>query len=574
MGPAVGFGAFGLTSTSSNYTVDTGGGLIFKIGKSSGNLESAVFNGLECIDKPGGASGINLGMGWIYRYQAVTNGVTNTYANLVRTTATNVGTDFVKITVLCTLTNAVTSETNVLTHYYIARKSFPHVYMATCFNSIPANGGCAFMFRFLRSNLPNGPTPSDLNGVDGTVEDDDVRSFSMTNSNVALRGQTRSKKYSNHRLMDWSTFGVYNNRTAMLAAWVVRCNQEGGSGGPFFRIGLNQGTDTEQQYHETFYYGMGNLDSPRFNVLNGPYTMVFTPGTPPPEKINTSWLTNSGFNLTNFYSDAQRGRVVGAVSGVPTGFQAVVGFSNDQAQYWCIATNGTYQSPLMIPGTYNQVLYKGELEVATNVGVVVRANATTSKNIFSQELKPLWLWRIGEWDGSPVGFKNARKATNGLYPNDLMVNSMHPSDIRMANWSNTACTTNPYVIGRSIPSEFPCYSWISVNTPVIKFVLTPAQIKKRVLRVGITTAFSGARPGVTLNNYNAGYPSPSVQADYRNLTTGIYRGNNTTFTYSLPASAFVVGTNTISLWLVSGSRNTATPNFLNPGVSYDCVELD
>jgi rhamnogalacturonan endolyase len=107
---------------------------------------------------------------------------------------------------------------------------------------------------------------------------------------------------------------------------------------------------------------------------------------------------------------------------------------------------------------------------------------------------------------------------------------------------------------------------------VIKFTLTPAQIRNHTVRIGITTSYAGARHSVTVNNYNAGFPGPSRQPDTRTLTVGTYRGINTLETYSIPASAFVVGTNTMTLNLVSGSYNGGT--FLSPGIGFDCVELD
>jgi rhamnogalacturonan endolyase len=55
------------------------------------------------------------------------------------------------------------------------------------------------------------------------------------------------------------------------------------------------------------------------------------------------------------------------------------------------------------------------------------------------------------------------------------------------------------------------------------------------------------------------------------LTVGTYRGNNTTYTYRIPESAFIAGTNTLVLTVVSGSGGTG---FLSPGYSYDAVELD
>lgn len=586
--PSVCFASFGLSTNTAtgSYVIDTGGGLVFQVpytGKNIGNITSLNYNGLEyqnwIMNSEQGS-----GAGWLYHYDLVTNGVTNTYANSVAVTATNIGTNFVKITVVCSLPNDPRYGTNdLLYHYYIARAGYPNIYMATWFNVEPDPNQCRFIVRAKYDLLPNGPDPSHNGITDTTIEAADIMAFSSNSPYVSLRGQTRSKHYSNHRQMDWTYTGAYNNQTTMVALWMVKGTHECDTGGPFYRSLINQAGTTggDQQIYETINYGEGNpeLDAqggPAFRLgsLHGPYTLVFTRGTVPSLPLDTSWLTNSGFNLINYVPDSQRGRVMGTATGIPAGFQTVVGFSNPRAQYWCTATNGAYTSPLMIPGTYKQVLYKGELEVATNATVVVGTNATTVQSIVSQEPKPPYLWRIGEWDGSPVGFLNATKSPQGLYPNDLLINQMHPSDIRLASWTNTACATNPYVIGTSIPSQFPCYQWMGVNSPiVIKFKLTAAQIRNRTVRVGITASYAGARHYVTVNSYNAGYPNGSLQENSRTLTIGTYRGVNTMETYSIPASAFVTGTNTLYLGLVSGSYSPGS-TWLSPGISFDCVEMD
>lgn len=587
--PSVAFGAFGLTSDSNYYTVDTGAGLVFKVRRTNpssstqdtGDISNLQYNGLEYSDTSRGSQQ-GSGAGWLFHYDLVTNGVTNTYANSVDVTATNIGTDFIKITVACALPNDPGTGTNdLLYHYYIVRKGYPHIYMATWFNTEPQPNQCRFIVRLQSSMLPNGPEPSRNRDADTTIESADIFGVSTNSTNIALRGQTRAKHYSNHRQMDWSYTGAINNQATMVGVWMVKSNHEGDSGGPFYRCLINQ-NGSDQEIYETVNYAEGNPEywqtgSFRAGTLNGPYTLVFTPGTLPPAKIDTTWLTNAGFNLTGYVPDSLRGKVAGLASGVPLGFQAVVGFSNTNAQYWCIATNGAYQSPLMIPGTYTQVLYKGELEVATNNGVVVGTNATTVRNIISQEFKsPFFTWRVGEWDGSPVGFLNATKATNGAYPNDLMCTTMHPSDVRMADWAANASSTNPYIIGKSIPSQFPCYQWMGVNNGrTIQFTLTPAQAaRNHTLRVGITTAYAGARPSIGVNGkWNSSLPNPSSQPGTRTMTVGTYRGLNATFSYSIPASAFVSGTNTLTLILNSGSM-TAGATWLSPGVGYDCIELD
>ena len=76
---------------------------------------------------------------------------------------------------------------------------------------------------------------------------------------------------------------------------------------------------------------------------------------------------------------------------------------------------------------------------------------------------------------------------------------------------------------------------------------------------------------MSLNTSTSAAPDPSSQPTSRTLTVGTYRGNNVTYTYNIPASAFVAGTNTLNLTVISGSGATG---FLSAGYSYDCVELD
>ena len=91
------------------------------------------------------------------------------------------------------------------------------------------------------------------------------------------------------------------------------------------------------------------------------------------------------------------------------------------------------------------------------------------------------------------------------------------------------------------------------------------------MRIGITAAYAGGRPQITVNSWTSAAPSPSSQPSSRSLTIGTYRGNNTLYTYSVPASAFVAGSNTMTITVISGS--SALSDWLSPAVSYDCVEM-
>jgi len=264
----------------------------------------------------------------------------------------------------------------------------------------------------------------------------------------------------------------------------------------------------------------------------------------------------SGLGLKGAVSSSGRGWVVGKASGTASGL-TVVGFANSAAQYWCQpnSSTGDFSSPAMKPGTYTQTLYQNELPVATRSVTVSAGATTTGQNIASAWSTPSAIFRIGSWDGTPASFKNAGN-----------VNWMHPSDTRMASWGPVT-----YTVGSSSDGNFPAYQWKDVNNPTtVKFTLASSQLAARTVRIGITAAYAGGRPQIAINSWTSSAPGPSTQPSSRSLTIGTYRGNNTLFTYSVPASAFIAGTNTLTITVISGSGSSA---FLSAGISYDCVEL-
>src|SRR5437879_2572706 len=119
--PSVGYAAFGLTSDANFYTVDTGGGLVFKVRRtdkgvstqSVGDLASLVFNGVEYQDKSRGSQ-VNGGFDFLYK------GVTD-----VTLDAVVVNPNFIKITV----------RAGVLTPYHLARTGYPHTYVGPDFRT-------------------------------------------------------------------------------------------------------------------------------------------------------------------------------------------------------------------------------------------------------------------------------------------------------------------------------------------------------------------------------------------------------------------------------------------------------
>lgn len=532
---------FGLTTTDTFYTIDTGADLVFKVRRidlgvstqSPGDISSLVFKGVEYQNQSRGSQ-VNSGFDWLY------NGISAVTVN-----AEPVGTNFIKVTV----------TGGSLTHYYIARRGYPHIYMATHFTKEPeVQALVRYIVRMPQAKIPNGPVPSDIRQASTAIEASDVYKIPTG----ALAGQTRSKHYSGQRMIDWTYTGATGSGVGIF---MVKSNHEGDSGGPFFRCLINQ-CGSDQEIYEIVNYGENQTEAFRMNVLNGLYTLVFTDGSAP-TAIDTSWLQTAGLNLTGFVPNSQRGRVTGTATGIPAGFEGVVGFANSRAQYWCKVSGGRYTSPLMIQGTYTQTLYKGELAVASQSVVVNKAvtalgTGAIVSNIASTEATTTPLWRIGSWDGTPNEFLNADKVTY-----------MHPSDVRMASWKPA-----DYLIGSSTPAQLPCYQWKDASVSgdiVIKFNLTAEQLQARTLRIGITCAFAGGRHRPRLNGkWEAPIVGASSQPKTRNLTVGTFRGNNTTFTFAVPASAFVVGENVLTLPVISG---TAGAGYLSPSVSLDCIDM-
>ncbi len=528
------FGAFGLTTSTDFYTVDTGAGLVFKVRRtdngsstqSAGDIASLVWNGVEYQNQTRGSQ-VNSGFDYLY------SGV-----SAVTVSASVINTSYIKVTV----------QAGNLTHYYMARSGYPHIYMGTYFTSEPDTLGlCRYILRLQQSKLPNGPTPSDIRNNTGAIESGDI--FGLSN------GQTRSKHYSNMRVKDWSYIGATGSSVGI---WVVRDNNEGASGGPFYRCLLNQCTSTDQEITYIVNYGEAQTEAYRFNVLNA-YTLVCTTGGTPSTSIDTSWFSNMGLN--GYVAASGRGRVTAVgISGRDTAYTYTVGFANSTAQYWATAaaSNGYFNCTGMRPGTYTMTIYKNELAVWTG-SATVTAGGTVALNTITITADPSSqsvLWRIGNWDGSPAEFRNGS-----------LVTTMHPSDVRISSW-----TPGTYTIGSSSASSFPCYQWKDVNgSQVVSFNLTAAQAAAaHTIRVGITCAYANARPDLTVNSWNSANPSASTQPSTRTLTVGTYRGNNTTYTFSVPASAFLTGANTLTIVPISGSGSTA---YLSAGYSIDCVDM-
>jgi rhamnogalacturonan endolyase len=501
--------AFGVTVGGGFLTVNSESGLVYKVSQTSGDITSIQWNGKELNDQSKG-SHLSSGLG----------------SATVSFSLSPSGT-----------TSVITIATTTLTHYLVTRRNDNTIYMATFAAAEPSVGELRWITRLQSSAFSSVPVNSDIrNG--SAIESTDV---------FTVNGQSRSKYYGNQHAKDLALRGVTGSGVGVFMAYG---NRESSSGGPFFHDIQNQ-TGTDAEVYNYMNSGHNQTEAFRTGVLHGPYALVFTTGATPAIP-DMSWMASLG--LQGWVSS--RGTVSGHVAGVTAGIPALVGFRNATAQYWATPDgSGNFVSPAMKPGTYTQVLYQGELEVATR-SVTVTANTTLSgQNITSTWPSPTAIWRIGQWDGTPLEFRNG---TN--------LGVMHPSDTRNASWGPTTFTVG------SPASAFPAAQWVAANNPTtIHFNLAANQVAAHTVRIGITAAIAGGRPAITVNSFNSTNPSPSSQPSSRSLTIGTYRGNNALYTFSVPATAFVAGANTLAIRVISGSSGTG---FLSPGYGYDAVELD
>ncbi|MEU6665493.1 rhamnogalacturonan lyase B N-terminal domain-containing protein [Streptomyces sp. NPDC046727] len=516
---------FGWSDDGSHYVVDTGANLVFKVSKTNGDLTSLVYRGTEYQGYGGKNSHIESGLG-----------------------SSSVSVKQSGSTIL------ISVAYGTLRHYYAARSGENNVYLWT--NKADSSVSATRYILRVRAGLFLNDEPDSYTYTTSTVEASDV--FAKSD------GQTRSKHYSKLRVMDydyvgWSTGGV--------GLWMVRSNHEKASGGPFYRSLLRHQSADGGGLYEILYYGENQTEPERYG-LQGPYVIAFTDGGAPssslfPGTLTTSWADSLG--ISGYVGASGRGRVAGVgIAGRDTAYPYTVGLANSAAQYWGSArsSDGWFSIGGVLPGTYTLTVHKGELAVYTT-SVTVSAGGTTTLNTITvpstnDPSNASVIWRIGDWNGTPSGFKNAGLMTYA-----------HPSDVRAASW------TGNVVIGSGETAAFPCYLWKDVNSGIIVyFKLTAAQAAAaHTLRIGVTTAYANGRPQIAVNGWTSSIPSPPAQPSTRSLTVGSYRGNNHTFTYSVPAGAWLTDTsqyNQLKIYVVSGSGTTS---YLSAGTSIDAIDL-
>ncbi|WP_435882672.1 rhamnogalacturonan lyase B N-terminal domain-containing protein [Streptomyces bobili] len=515
--------AFGYSDDGKNYVVDTGASLVFKVSKTTGDLTSLAYRGKEYEGYGGRHSHVESGLG-----------------------ASTVTVKRSGQTVLIKVVHGA------ITQWYAARSGQNNVYLWTD-KADASFTATRFLVRLKPGMFPNEGPDSWIEASDKVIEAGDVWR--------RADGTTHSKHYSGKRVIDYDHIGL---TTGSVGLWIVRSNHEKASGGPFYRSLLRHSNDLGAGLYEILHYNQAQTEPQRFG-LQGPYVLSFTDGGAPSaalshDRLDTSWV--DGLGITGWVGAAGRGRVAGVgLKGMDAKYPYTVGFANADAQYWAKAAAGTgaFSCKGMLPGTYTLTVFKGELAVHTR-SVKVTAGGATALNSISITGDPSTartLWRLGDWDGTPGEFKNAELMTYA-----------HPSDARAAKW-----TGNVTLGGGDEAASFPAYMWKEVNDGVqVFFGLTKEQAAAaHTLRVGVTDAFAGGRPRVTVNDWVSPVPAAPSQPSTRSLTTGSYRGNNHVFTFNVPATAWRTDQdNVLKLNIVSGSSGTA---FLSPGTSFDCVDL-
>ncbi|MGW2234309.1 rhamnogalacturonan lyase B N-terminal domain-containing protein [Streptomyces sp. NPDC001759] len=526
LAPSASAAGFGYSDDGSNYVVDTGASLVFKVSKTNGDLTSLVYRGTEYQGYGGKNSHVESGLG--------------TSAVTVKQSGSTI---------------LISVAYGTLKHYYAARSGENNVYLWT--NKADDSVSATRYIVRVKAGMFLNDEPDSYTYTTSTIEASDV--FAKSD------GQTRSKHYSKLRVIDYDYIGW---TTGSVGLYVVRSNHEKASGGPFYRSLLRHQSADGGGLYEILYYGENQTESQRFG-LQGPYVIAFTDGGAPSSSLyhanlTTSWADSLG--ISGYVAASGRGKVAGVgITGRNTAFPYTVGIANSAAQYWGSArsSDGYFSIGGVLPGTYTLTVFKGELAVYTGA-VTVTAGGTTTLNTIAipssnDPGNASAIWRIGDWNGTPSGFKNA----------DLMTYA-HPSDVRAASW-----TGNVVVGSGTETSAFPCYLWKDVNSGLlVYFKLTAAQAAAaHTLRIGVTTAYANGRPQISVNDWTSSIPSPPSQPSTRSLTVGSYRGNNYTFTYSVPASAWLTDTgqyNVLKINVVSGSGTTS---FLSAGTSIDAIDL-
>jgi rhamnogalacturonan endolyase len=518
--------SFGITTSGSNYVVDTGANVVFKVARSNADITSITYQGNE-LTAPHSVT---------QRYSHYESGLSNSTTTITTNVDQGQGTAII----------TATDRSLGVTQYYVAHNGDDIIYMATYAGGVspPVPGEMRYIFYWDRAKFNVDPV-SDIQGRT-VLEGSDVFVDPST-------GYTYSKYYSAQRNIDDLYHGVTGPG---VGAFMMIGSREKGSGGPFFKDIFFQGSGGEELYN--YMYSGHEQTEPYRPGLQGPYALEITDGSAP-APVDYSFMDNLG--ITGWVPASGRGAIAGNAIGVAPGYTVTVGLSSPNAQYWAYTDPfGGYEIDNVLPGTYTETVYANELAVGSQ-SVTITAGNLTNADIYETMAFPPPIWSIGTWDGTPNEFLN-----------EPSLATEHPSDTRMTPWNNVQ-----FVIGSNVDGDWPAAQWKGVNNDnQIIFNLTPDQASvANTLRIGITDAYAGGRPQITVNagqpyQWTSVLPAFSNQPNSRSITRGTYRGNNHTFTYNIPVSALVAGINTIDISVNSGSGGSG---FLSAAIVYDAIDF-
>ncbi|CAK4072338.1 unnamed protein product [Aphanomyces euteiches] len=525
--------SFGYSTSSDGkkWVVNTGKGLAVTMVRSSCDIVSLKYNNQELQYKK--------------KYTHVNSGLGS-----VSSTIASPSVDATK-------TIQITCSKTGLTQFYVFRANENAIYLGTYHTTALALGELRFLARLDRTTVKSGIPEATL--------DDTNRAIEATDVYATAKNLTRSKFFSAVPFKDDAIHGVYGPKAGVYFVMSDRA-YETSIGGPFFKDINNQCTTANEL---SFYMNSDHTRTEEYRYgFHGPYALVFTDGgAAPTSTAVVNFTVFQKLQLQGFVPDSQRGRVQGTIADekkLLATSNVVVGFKNADAQYWTQIAAGaklSFQSPLMKPGQYTLTVYKKQLAVGAATVVVSAAKTTTADVTVVNPHEKTPLWSVGEWDGTPDGFLNANKIHK--------IHKMHPSDARMAPFKPMTFT-----VGKSAVGEFPLALFRGVNDPVVmSFELTSQQAAQgRTFQIGVTLAKNNARPTIRVNDKWSGPILATYAAKSRGDTRGVTTGNYFLYSYTIPASALVAGTNKIALGIASGNTDGPEP-FLHASVVFDAFEL-
>ncbi|KAH8682255.1 rhamnogalacturonan lyase [Xylariales sp. PMI_506] len=533
--PAAVRAAFGYTDDGSNYVIDSGASLVVKVSKSTGDVTSLLYNGVEYNGYDGKNTQVESGLG----------------ASTVTIEEFSSPAYIIKVTVVH----------GTLKHYLFVRYGNNNLYIFT--NKADASVTVSrYIVRFPGGIFPHSSSDADYYPSTASyIEAEDV----MEDTN----GYTYAKHYCGNSYGRTIDYDYVGKTTGSVGMWMIRSNHEKATGGPFFRSLVRRGSDDGEDLYDIYHYNMGTTDVERFG-LQGPSVLAFTDGGTPNSALfarNADWSWFDTLGIDGWVTASGRGYAAGVgLSNMKSGYTYVVGLSNSEAQYWgtAAASTGAWEITGILPGTYTLTVYKSELEVATS-SITITAGAGLAVHSITcvDPEDDVAIWRIGDWDGTPKGFLNF--ADTPMKPT-----YMHPSDVRLASWD-----PSNYIVGTSTPSIFPGYIWVDVNNNhIVYFKLTADQLAAdHTVRIGITEAYINGRPMISVNSWTSSVTAATNQESTRSLTVGTYRGNNVMLTWDVPASAWLQSTSewqVLTITVITGSTGTG---YLSGGISIDAVDL-